>query len=224
MSACVEVRQVCKSFHDGERTNRVLSDVSLTLEAGASMALTGPSGSGKSTLLNLIAGLLPVDEGQVEITSAGQPFRLDLLAEHERTLCRRRHIAYIHQFFNLVPTLTVLENVALPGHLNRNQPVRDRCLQMLARFGLADAADRFPERLSGGEQQRVAVARSLLSEATLLLADEPTGNLDHANAQVVAAALFDAAREEGMGLMVATHSPTVAALAQQQLQLVKTHA
>ncbi|MEM7079959.1 MAG: ABC transporter ATP-binding protein [Pseudomonadota bacterium] len=222
MSTCVAVRQVSKSYHDGESRNQVLRGVALSLPTGSSLALTGPSGSGKSTLLNLIAGLMAVDEGEIDILSHDQRFALHRMNERERTLCRRRHIAYIHQFFNLVPTLTVLENVALPGYLNGARPGRDRCLELLARFGLQDAADRFPERLSGGEQQRVAVARSLALDVAVLLADEPTGNLDQDNAQQVASALFAAAREQGLGLIVATHSSRVAELAEQQLQLAKT--
>ena len=219
----VVVRGLCKRFLDGARELEVLRNVSFSVARGESMAITGPSGSGKSTLLNILAGLLPVDAGSVcmhvKASEGASTFRLEQMSESERTRLRRRYIGYVHQFYNLVPTLTVIENVRLPGRLNRGRTLDAFASELLTEFGLAERADVFPQVLSGGEQQRVAVARALLLTPNLLLADEPTGNLDAENAQSVATALFSAAKERGVSLVVATHSEAVAERAEQRLRL-----
>ncbi len=215
----VEGRGLGKTYRDGSQAVEVLRGVDVEVLAGRSLALTGPSGSGKSTLLNLFAGLISADTGELYFTADGQRHKWHLASQRERTRLRRRYIGYVHQFFNLIPTLTVLENVRLPGRLNVGNRLDARALELLAQFGLDDRAGAFPDVLSGGEQQRVAVARALLLEPPLLLADEPTGNLDAGNSNQVVELLFGAARESGVSLIIATHSETVAAQADDRLDL-----
>ncbi len=179
------------------------------VRAGERVAILGPSGSGKSTLLNLVSGIDLPDEGTVRIGGTD----LTALSEHERTLFRRHHVGFVFQFYNLLPTLTVLENLLLPVELKGAVEPRDeaRARELLERVGLADRSDAFPDRLSGGEQQRVAVARALVHEPTLVLADEPTGNLDEDTGQRVADLLDELVRAHGRTLVVVTHSRELAA-------------
>lgn len=215
----IKVSHLCKSYRDGARQVQVLNDLSLEIRAGRSLAVTGPSGSGKSTFLNLLAGLLTPDSGKIEVTVNNQVTALDEASEKQRTWFRRRRIGYVHQFFNLVPTLTVWENVALPGALNKQTELRDRAMAILAEFELEDRADAFPDVLSGGEQQRVAVARAILIEPAIVLADEPTGNLDRDNTDVVTRLLFGTCQRFATTLVVATHSMEVARMADQHIDL-----
>lgn len=219
----IEVSELHKSYSDGDRHIRVLSDVSVKVGSGQSLALTGPSGSGKSTLLNILAGLLVADSGEVVLTTPVEAYAMQSLDEVARTKVRRAHIGYVHQFFNLIPTLTVLENIWLPAQLNGQLELIAQARALLERFGLANRADRFPDVLSGGEQQRVAVARALLIQPAIVLADEPTGNLDAENSATVADLLFATTREVGASLIVATHSEAVAARADKQLRLSGAH-
>ena len=209
MSA-LRLHRVRKGFGDGARYRLVIDDFSLAVAGGESVALRGPSGSGKSTLLNLMAGLLPVDAGTLTLRHEGHSHELSRLGESERTALRRRAIGYVFQFFNLVPTLTVLENVALPLALNQLSQHLPAARQRLAALGLGSRLDAYPETLSGGEQQRVAIARALAHEPPIVLADEPTGNLDARHSEQVADALFAEARRLGSALVVATHSAAVA--------------
>ena len=221
----LQVQGLGKSYLDGSAAVAVLNDIHFTLEVGSSLAITGPSGSGKSTLLNILAGLLEADAGVVVLTlPSAATQRYDALSSRQLTRLRRRHIGYIYQFFNLVPTLTVLENVLLPLSLNRRQladraAARARAHELLTLCGVADRLHAFPETLSGGESQRVAVARALVLNPALVLADEPTGNLDGANAAVVANLLFEQARAQGASVVIATHSDAVAQQADQHLVL-----
>lgn len=215
----LKINQVSKHYQDGSRKIEVLRDLSFRVSAGESLSVTGPSGCGKSTLLNLLAGLISPDSGSIMMQLAGQSFACHEADEGARTAIRRQHIGYIYQFFNLVPTLTVMENVLLPGHLNRRRDLANRAKRLLEDFGLADRAENYPEVLSGGEQQRVAVARSLLLKPPLLLADEPTGNLDANNSAQVAGLLFNSCRELNISLVIATHSMDIAAMADHQLHL-----
>lgn len=219
MNNVVTIHELSKSFRDGDVQIGVLQGLSFAVAAGESLAITGPSGSGKSTLLNLLAGTVTPDNGEMYFRIDGQPLAWHKAGERVRTRVRRRWIGYVHQFFNLIPTLTVLENVRLPAHLNKLPQLEGEALRLLQRFGLEHRLHVFPETLSGGEQQRVAVARALLLKPVLLLADEPTGNLDQDNSDQVAQLLFESARASGAALIVATHSTQVAARAQQQLQL-----
>ena len=217
----IRTRHLCKSYLDGQTQIQVLDDIELAVAPATSVAITGPSGSGKSTLLNILAGLIAADSGEIVLNVGDQEFALHTCSTRRRTQIRRAYIGYVFQFFNLIPTLTVLENVLLPAELNKRGNQRDEAMQLLEHFGMASRCSAFPQTLSGGEQQRVAVARALLLRPPLLLADEPTGNLDQHNATLVANMLFEAARLRDVALVVATHSDSVAALAQQHMKLLK---
>jgi len=208
VSAIIRLHDVRKSYSDGETTHVVLDRASFEVNAGEVVALIGPSGSGKSTLLNLIGGIDAADSGTVEV--AGNV--LNGLDDRARTLFRRKHIGFVFQFFNLVPTLTVEENLLLPLELNA-MPDGDRVLQLLEEVGMRDRAHRFPDQLSGGEQQRVAITRALIHRPSLLLADEPTGNLDVRLSAQVLELLLALAREHDRTMLIVTHSPEVAARA-----------
>jgi putative ABC transport system ATP-binding protein len=210
------IRNLRKSY-GGARPRVVLRDVTLDVMSGEYIALMGESGVGKSTLLNLIAGLDDADAGSVSLDGV----TINALADAERTRLRRRHIGFVFQAFHLLPHLTVAQNVALPLALN-GAPVGERAArvgQMLEAVGLAAAAASFPRELSGGEMQRAAIARALAHRPRLLLADEPTGNLDQDTAaQVLALLREQVKRESGAGILV-THSPLAAATADRVLTL-----
>ena len=218
-ASALSVKQISKHYQDGSRQINVISDLSFNVAAGESLSVMGPSGSGKSTLLNLLAGLLELDSGDITLALEDKSFSYRTANERSRTMLRRQHIGYVYQFFNLVPTLTVLENVRLPARLNNRRDLERHASTLLGEFGLSDRVNDFPDRLSGGEQQRVAVARALLLKPPLLLADEPTGNLDAENSSHVADLLFSSCREQNISLVLATHSNEVAAMADTQLQL-----
>ncbi len=203
----VRLDNLSKSFAEGGQMRTVLDAVNASFAGGEFAVLLGRSGSGKSTLLNLISGIETPSAG--EITIAGIP--ITRLSERERTLFRRDQIGFVFQFFNLIPTLTVLENVTLPQELAGRElrQVRAGALALLDRVGLADRQDTFPDRLSGGEQQRVAIARALAHDPTLLLADEPTGNLDEETGERVLSLLLELTRAAGKTLIMATHSAEV---------------
>jgi putative ABC transport system ATP-binding protein len=197
----------------------VLDDVSFQLSAGEVLAVCGPSGSGKSTLLNLIAGLMPADAGVIKLQTAGREVDIAALDPAARTLIRRRHLGYVFQFFNLVPTLTVRENVLLPLELAARADLRGEALERLEVLGLGDHLDDFPDSLSGGERQRTAIARALAHRPALVLADEPTGNLDVANGDLVAELLWRETRAQGCALVVASHNESMLAAADQVVRL-----
>ena len=207
----VELQHLSKTYREGEAERVVLRDVSLTLAAGEIVVLVGRSGSGKSTLLNLIAGIDRPTAGTVAVNGTD----LTALDEHARTRFRRRHIGFVFQFFNLIPILTVEENLLLPLDLNGRADDKGvaRARALLERVGLAGRGDSFPERLSGGEQQRVAIARALIHEPDVILADEPTGNLDADTAADVLDLLDKLAREAGRTVLMATHSREVIGVA-----------
>jgi putative ABC transport system ATP-binding protein len=202
------LRGVTHSYFEGDRRRPVLLGIDGTIEEGRFVALLGQSGSGKSTLLNLIAGLDTADSGSIVVRG----LELNGLREPERTLFRRRHVGFVYQFFNLLPTLTVLENVALPAELNglSAAEAQDRALALLDEVGLADRHESYPDSLSGGEQQRVALARALVHDPALILADEPTGNLDSTTGRHILDLLDHTVRKRGKTLLVATHSREVA--------------
>jgi putative ABC transport system ATP-binding protein len=207
----VELRQLSKTYREGEAERVVLRDVSVTVASGEIVVLVGRSGSGKSTLLNLIAGIDRPTGGSVAVNGTD----LTALDEQARTWFRRRHIGFVFQFFNLIPLLTVEENLLLPLELNGRADAGGlaRAQALLERVGLAGRGDSFPERLSGGEQQRVAIARALIHEPALILADEPTGNLDADTAAGVLELLDSLAREAGRTVLMATHSREVIGVA-----------
>ena len=217
--AALNVKKISKHYQDGGRQIDVIRDLSFSVAAGESLSVTGPSGSGKSTLLNLLAGLLELDDGDMSLELKGKIFSYRAANERSRTAFRRQYIGYVYQFFNLVPTLTVLENVRLPARLNQQPELERHAATLLGDFGLSERLHDFPETLSGGEQQRVAVARALLLKPPLLLADEPTGNLDMENSNRVADLLFSSCREQNISLVLATHSTEVATMADTRLHL-----
>jgi putative ABC transport system ATP-binding protein len=211
------LRQLCRSFREGERVHRVLDHADARIEDGESVAVIGRSGSGKSTLLNVISGIDHVDSGVVEF--AGRD--VTALAEPARTLFRRAHVGFVYQFFNLIPTLDVEENVRLVLELNgvRGAEARRRSTAMLVEVGLGDRLRSAVDKLSGGEQQRVAIARALVHEPALLLADEPTGNLDEETARQVLPVLLSLTRARGATLIIVTHDNVLARSADRVLEL-----
>ena len=213
-AALVRLDCLSKAYSEAGQNRIVLDQVSQEFYPGEFVCLLGKSGSGKSTLLNLISGIDAPSGGHVFIREEDQEVDLTRLNEHQRTLFRRRHIGIIFQFFNLIPTLTVLENVRLPLDLTRSsQSHRDaqtRAEALLGQVGLSDRLNTYPDRLSGGEQQRVAIARALVHNPLMLLADEPTGNLDTEIGATVLSLLLEMIRGTGKLLLMATHAPEIA--------------
>jgi putative ABC transport system ATP-binding protein len=208
MTANVELRKVCKSFHEGECVRQVFNNANFCIDQGDFVAVLGRSGSGKSTLLNLISGIELPDAGEVLISNRSIP----TLSETDRTLFRRQHIGFVFQFFNLIPTLTVDENIGLPLELNgvSENEIKTLTQRWLANIDLSDRAHSFPDNLSGGEQQRVALARAMVHEPALLLADEPTGNLDTETAAHVLDLIKGLTQQSGTTVIMATHSTEAA--------------
>ncbi len=204
----IQLSKLTKTYREGERQHRVLDQVDLDIERGATLAVRGRSGSGKSTLLNLVGGIDAPDSGAVSIDGV----ELTSLDERERTLFRRRHVGFVYQAFNLIPTLTVSDNIRLVLELNRvsGAETERRIGSLLDAVGLQDRRDALPDILSGGEQQRVAIARALAHEPAVVLADEPTGNLDDDAAEAVLGLLDTLVRQAGGTMLIATHSQRVA--------------
>jgi putative ABC transport system ATP-binding protein len=197
----VEITRLSKSYRRGSQIIPVLEEISLTIGVGEFLALMGPSGSGKSTLLNLIAGLDRADSGTVSS-----------LSETELAAWRAAHVGFVFQFYNLIPVLTAFENVELPlvlTDLNRRRR-REQVETVLALVSLQDRSDHYPRQLSGGQQQRVAIARALVTDPTLIVADEPTGDLDRASAEEVLVLLERLSREMGKTVVMVTHDPRAA--------------
>lgn len=191
----------------------------MQVDSGETVALLGASGSGKSTLLNIISGLVVPDSGRVSVAGVELPS----LTQEERTFFRRGRIGFVFQFFHLIPTLTVMENLRLPLQLNGKDDAagRERVERLLQRVGLSERAQTFPDRLSGGEQQRVAICRALAHQPPVVLADEPTGNLDGRTAEEVLQLVLELACEENSALIVVTHSESVAAECSRTVRLVE---
>ncbi len=240
-SAFIKIVNLSKSFEEGGRRRAVLEGVNASFARGEFVAILGKSGSGKSTLLNLISGIDDADRGEIWLGGKN----LTAMDERQRTLFRRSNIGFIFQFFNLIPTLTVWENVILPVELNagknsaggknhaggkshaggrniaggKNGAGAERARELLQAVGLSDRAEAFPDRLSGGEQQRVSIARALVNDPLLVLADEPTGNLDEETGRRVMALLDRLTRQAGKNLLLVTHSREAAAYADRVLTL-----
>jgi len=204
----VQIRGLSKGYAEGGGAHPILADVDLDIAEGEFFVLLGKSGSGKSTLLNLMSGIDQADHGSVVIDGTD----ITQLDERRLTLFRRDHIGIIFQFFNLIPTLTVLENITLPAEL-RGGNAKARALELLERVGLRDRADSYPDRLSGGEQQRIAIARALAQDPAIIIADEPTGNLDEETGQQILGLLLELTRDVGRTLIMATHNPEIVPLA-----------
>jgi putative ABC transport system ATP-binding protein len=205
------VENVCKQYRQGQRVVTALAGVSLSVERGQFLAIMGASGSGKSTLLHLMAGLTRADSGRVVVNGTD----LATLNDRQLTLFRRRNIGLVFQAFNLIPTLTAEENIRLPLMLDgRNgQAIAAKVDELLCSLGLAQRRHHRPDALSGGEQQRVAIGRALVSEPAVILADEPTGNLDSSNSHGVCELLKTLSLEHGRTIVMVTHEPSVAAYA-----------
>ena len=213
----IRTHQLTKTYREGDRPHQVLAGVNLQVASGELVVLLGRSGSGKSTLLHLLAGIDLPDSGTVRIDGT----EITSLDEHRRTLLRRHRIGFVFQFFNLIPTLDVEENLLLPLELagRLDHETTQQAHELLDRMGLGDRRKSFPDVLSGGEQQRVAIARALVHDPALVLADEPTGNLDGNTAEVVMDLLLDTLRRRGKTLVMATHSREVARRADRVLRL-----
>ena len=217
MTTEVSLRNLRREFVEGEKLHRVLDGINADFQRGETVAIRGRSGSGKSTLLNLIGGIDAPDAGSITVADVD----LTTLGERERALFRRRHIGFVYQAFNLVPTLDVADNIRLVLELNDVRPTaaEARIIDLLDAVGLADRADSYPDVLSGGEQQRVAIARALCHGPAVLLADEPTGNLDDATAETVLELLDTLVRQSGGTMLIATHSNRVASYCDRGLEL-----
>ena len=213
----ITIRQLKKHYAEGDQPRTIFTDLTLDIQRGEFVALLGPSGCGKSTLLNLLGGIDLPDDGQIRIADQ----IVTSMSEVERTRFRRRHIGFIFQFFNLIPTLTVAENLLLPLELNglMSAEQQDQALQLLDNVGLGDRRASFPERLSGGEQQRLAIARSVVHAPWLLLADEPTGNLDAVTGDRILELLLKLHRQAQTTVVMVTHSQEAAARADRVLVL-----
>ncbi|MBB5202927.1 putative ABC transport system ATP-binding protein [Inhella inkyongensis] len=217
-SPLIRLRGVSKFYPSPAGPVAALQDLDLDIRAGRFLAIVGASGSGKTSLLNLLGGIDRANGGELQVAGT------DLQALSERELCRWRgqHIGFVFQFFQLMPTLTVLENVQLPMDLAQRLPRKERSERahaLLQRLGVADQANKWPGQLSGGQQQRVAVARALANQAPLLLADEPTGNLDSRNAASLLALLAELVAEQGVTVLMVTHERQALAAVQQQIEL-----
>ncbi len=201
----IEATGVCRTYG----TQEVLKDFALTLEPGEFVALMGPSGSGKSTFLHLAAGLLQADAGTIVIAGSD----VTAMGDRAATIFRRRHIGVVFQAFNLVETATVAENIVLTARLDHRRPDAARLAELIDKLGLAGKEKRLPGELSGGERQRVAVARALYARPAVILADEPTGNLDAKASRDLCALLRDLNASEKSAILLVTHDPAVAATA-----------
>jgi putative ABC transport system ATP-binding protein len=207
----LHLENLSKSFLEGSTSRHVLQDVSASFERGEISAIIGKSGSGKSTLLNLISGIDQADHGCITLDGV----ELTALSERDRTLFRRQNIGFVFQFFNLIPTLSVFENVVLPLELMglATRSARPAAEGLLDAVGLLDRGKTFPDRLSGGEQQRVAIARALVHDPLLVLADEPTGNLDEETSRQILELLDRLTRQAGKNMLMVTHSQEAASYA-----------
>lgn len=217
MSIFLRFHDLSKSYYEGSVRRMVLQNAHAEFHAGEITAILGKSGSGKSTLLNLISGIDAPDSGEIWVN--GQD--LTSLTERDRTLFRRAQIGFVFQFFNLISTLTVGENVSLPLELNNmpREDVRQKARELLNAVDLLDRWDTFPDKLSGGEQQRVALARALVHDPLLILADEPTGNLDEETGTQMIGLLVRLTRERNGTLILVTHSQEAASHADRTLKL-----
>ncbi len=207
MIPAVAINQLDKSYLEYDQKHFIFHEMNLNIAPGKFIVLLGRSGSGKSTLLNLISGMDQPDAGEIIVNG----INLTRLSEHQRTLFRRHHIGFVFQSYNLIPTLTVEENLLLPLELIKQIDSSDRkkVIDLLSKLNLSDRIDSYPDRLSGGEQQRVAIARALIHDPDLILADEPTGNLDIDTGKQVLELLYELVKKAGKTMIMATHSPEV---------------
>jgi putative ABC transport system ATP-binding protein len=222
MPPAVELRAASKSYPGPQHAFEALAPLDLRIERGEFVTVVGASGSGKSTLLNLLAGIDRASGGEVIVGGTS----LQGLSERALSAWRGRDLGIVFQFFQLMPTLTAIENVMLPMDLCRRWPAgerRERALALLERLGVSDQADKFPAALSGGQQQRVAVARALANQPALLLADEPTGNLDSRNAEALLQMLAGLVHDDGLTVVMVTHERGAHAHATRTITLLDGH-
>ena len=201
MSTILNIQNVSKTYQSAGRTLTVLEHINFSVAAGATMSIVGPSGSGKTTLLGLAAGLDRASTGTVELNG----IKLDNLNEDQRALVRNKHVGFIFQNFQLLPTLTALENVMVPLELRGERNVKSRAVDLLQKVGLGDRGHHYPAQLSGGEQQRVSLARAFSNKPQILFADEPTGNLDAETSEKIIELIFNLNKEAGTTLILVTH-------------------
>ncbi|MFW3146823.1 MAG: ABC transporter ATP-binding protein [Thermoplasmatota archaeon] len=209
----IEVAEVVKSYKVGESVVKALDGLSMEVEAGELVAIMGPSGAGKTTLLNMIGGLDKPDEGTVRVKKV----IVNKLSQEQMAKFRKHNVGFIFQFFNLIPSLTAMENILVPVMFDREKPVK-RAVELLEKVGLQDRGDHLPGMLSGGERQRVAIARALINDPMIILADEPTGNIDSETARSVVS-LFRELNEEGKTLVLATHDRLIAGRAKVMIKV-----
>lgn len=207
METILDIKNVSKIYQSGNHSLTVLNDINFSISKGETVAITGPSGSGKTTLLGLCAGLDRSTSGSVILSGVA----LDDLNEDQRAAVRNQYVGFIFQNFQLLPTLTALENVMVPLELRGEKNSKADALELLAKVGLADRASHYPVQLSGGEQQRVSLARAFSNKPALLFADEPTGNLDAETSEKIIKLLFDLNKDAGTTLVIVTHDLDLAA-------------
>lgn len=206
METILNIRNVSKIYQSAGHKLTVLDQISFSIEKGATVSITGPSGSGKTTLLGLCAGLDRASSGSVALNGIA----LDHLSEDQRAAVRNKYVGFIFQNFQLLPTLTALENVMVPLELRGEKNIRKHALELLDKVGLAGRAAHYPIQLSGGEQQRVSLARAFSNKPDILFADEPTGNLDAETSEKVVKLMFELNREASTTLVIVTHDPELA--------------
>ncbi len=215
MTKILNIQNLEKTYSSGSKKLTVLHDISFDIEEGATFSIVGPSGSGKTTLLGLCAGLDYADSGTIKLCG----IQLNSLSEDERALLRNKNVGFVFQDFQLLPTLTALENVAVPLELQGDKNATKIGMELLEKVGLADRSHHYPSQLSGGEQQRVAVARAFSNKPAILFADEPTGNLDAETGEKVVELLFNLNKELGTTLVIVTHDIELAQKTQHILRL-----
>lgn len=215
----LELKEVTKCFGDGKSDRYVLDKISLTIPEHDFIAVTGSSGAGKSTLLNTISGIEPLTDGEIILNGK----KYSEMNEDKLTALRRRKISVIYQFFNLVSVLNVADNIRLPLFLDKRECSEKEIDDALSVLNIRHLKEKFPNQLSGGEQQRVAIARALISKPEILLADEPTGNLDKINSEEVARQLCDANEKYGLTIIMVTHDMNIAAYAKRIIRLDDGH-
>lgn len=201
MSTILNIQNLGKTYLSAGKQLTVLENINFSVEAGSTMAIVGPSGSGKTTLLGLAAGLDRASTGSVELNN----IKLDQLNEDQRAAIRNQHVGFIFQSFQLLPTLTALENVMVPLELRREKNIKPRAVDLLKKVGLGDRGHHYPAQLSGGEQQRVSMARAFINKPQILFTDEPTGNLDIDTSRGIIDLIFNLNKEAGTTLIMVTH-------------------
>lgn len=211
----LSLQHVTKTYQSGSRKLTVLDQVTFSIQAGEAIAIVGPSGSGKTTLLGLCAGLDSSSSGSVVLNGEA----LEGLNEDQRAAIRSRDVGFIFQNFQLLPTLTALENVMVPLELKKRTNAKEKAMELLAKVGLKDRATHYPTQLSGGEQQRVSIARAFANAPKILFADEPTGNLDTETGEMIENLIFDLNKEQGTTLVLVTHDLELAVKTQRIIHI-----